>query len=540
MRFIGVVLVVCLLTASVVAATPPPADDGNGLTSNESATLWSRDDDTTAASNDSRPLDGLAQTSDVSFTQPPATAATWSRHDFRELDAGDATTSLVPSHAAPEDGLVIKDAHATIFGVHPATRAHRSTGETPLYVAPEGTLRGLIDYRLATPNQTRVLDHRVQHITLTAAGRTVASTENTQTPTLEYALEDDEQTRLTLSATIAVEVSNQRLGTNETDTLTVTDSIVVEPYTLTAYPHYAQYPTGDHGVKLFQTQPWQGYTLTDDGTRRVRGVWRFYTARDTRWDRLEKHTGTDTETVASPAVPVYVHAYPSRIGPRTDPVGDEIELLDVWGTEQSSAASTVHEHVTVGVVNDSYTPSYGIAVRSDEVDRSALTITPIVQGVETTVVPPTEERTHRLRESNLTLSVQSVNKTHTTLIVRLQDAASGAPIVMERRSRPREGGETRSGHITVANRTVETNSTGVATLTVRGHGFYRAQYHPESWVTHDVSYVGDTARTRAHPLSTLSGWITLLVEFLWRLIPFAVMLYLGRRLSAFLPTDNHY
>jgi hypothetical protein len=540
MRLIGLVLVVCLLTASVVAGTPPADDDGNGLTSNESATLWSRDDDATTVPTDTGALNGLAQTSDVSFTDPPVTAETWTRNDFRELDAGDASTSLVPSHAEPEDGVIITDAHATIFGVHPATRAHRAPGETPLYVAPEGTLRGLIDYRLTTQNQTTILEHHVQKITLTADSRTLATGKDTQTPTLDYTLGDDDQTRLTLSATIAVELENQSLGRTTTETLTVTDSVVVHPYTLTAYPQYAQYPNGDSGVKLFQTHPWQGYTLTDDGNRRVRGVWRFYTARDTRWDSFEKRTGTDTETVASPAVPVYVHAYPSQIGPRTEPVGDEIELLDVWGTEQSSAASTLQENVTVGVVNDSYTPSYGIAVRSDELDPEALSVTPIVQGVDPTVVAPSEERTHRLRKSNLTLSVQSVNETHTTLTVRLRDAASGAPIVMERATRDRQLDDGRAGHITVANRTVETNSTGAATLTVRGHGFYRAQYHPESWVDHDVSYVGDTARTRAHPLSTISGWLTLLVEFLWRLIPFAVVLYMGRRLSAFLPTDNRY
>jgi len=44
-------------------------------------------------------------------------------------------------------------------------------------------------------------------------------------------------------------------------------------------PYYAEYPNGDSGVAIFQSRPWQGYTLTEEDDARVRGVWRFYTAR---------------------------------------------------------------------------------------------------------------------------------------------------------------------------------------------------------------------------------------------------------------------
>jgi len=61
-------------------------------------------------------------------------------------------------------------------------------------------------------------------------------------------------------------------------------------------------------------------------------------------------------------------------------------------------------------------------------------------------------------------------------------------------------------------------------------GFYTATYHPGSWLTHDPAYVGTTATTRWHPLSTFDSWVGLLFNAGWQLIPFAVMFYAGHRL----------
>jgi len=67
--------------------------------------------------------------------------------------------------------------------------------------------------------------------------------------------------------TIRTDVGN---GTNvdvvyREETRNVSDSVDVGIYDLSAYPYYAEYPNGDAGVAIFQSRPWQGYTLTDEG-----------------------------------------------------------------------------------------------------------------------------------------------------------------------------------------------------------------------------------------------------------------------------------
>lgn len=45
-------------------------------------------------------------------------------------------------------------AHATIFSATPSTRLYVEPGEEPLSVAPEGDLRGAIDYRIKVPTDS--------------------------------------------------------------------------------------------------------------------------------------------------------------------------------------------------------------------------------------------------------------------------------------------------------------------------------------------------------------------------------------------------
>jgi len=166
-------LFVTSLVTGIVAAEPPrPGTEDNGLTENESATLWSRDADNYISQETHRQRYGenrsaihqVANGTDITFKRPPATAATWTRNDFEDLDAGGAETSVHPSHADLEDGIFIEDAHATIFAVQPSTRGHLESGETPLYIAPNGTMRasstiGFVS-RTEVPPGTRLLTGR--------------------------------------------------------------------------------------------------------------------------------------------------------------------------------------------------------------------------------------------------------------------------------------------------------------------------------------------------------------------------------------------
>jgi hypothetical protein len=562
-------LCVISVLAGIVSANPPrPGTEDNGLTENESATLWSRDADTYSSQDEYRQRYGterssihqLANGTDITFTRPPATAATWTRNDFQDLDAGGRETSIHPSHASLEDGVFIEDAHTTVFAVQPSTRGHLASGDTPLYVAPNGTLRGFVDYRVRVPNGTvsenqtvqwSLTEYDIEEVRLRQDGETIARTDGSHTPALDYQIEDDWSTTLTLEADITVALK-QTIRTdvgNSTDvevvhreeTLTVSDSIAVEVYDLSASAYYAEYPNGDSGVAVFQSHPWQGYTLTEDGDAKVRGVWRFYTARDTNWDVLVRSTGTTHTEATSEAIPVYVHAYPSRIGPRAEPIRDGPTIVDTWGTDRPSPAGTIGENVTVEVVEQSYTASYGVAVRSERVDRDALHVTGIVRGVNGSISEPAADSERQLRRSSLTAEILEQNQSQATLRMKLRDTETGAPIVLDRKGRwDPIGGSTRSGYITIADQRVPTNASGVALVTVDNPGIYTASYHPGSWLGHNPAYVGDTATARWHPLGTIDGWFAFLFEIFWQFIPFFVMFYAGHRLLRMLGADEFF
>jgi len=479
-------------------------------------------------------------------------------NDFEDLDAGGAETSVHPSHADLEDGIFIEDAHATIFAVQPSTRGHLESGETPLYIAPNGTMRGFVDYRVRVPNGSSsgnttidwsITEHEIDEVRLKKDGETIATQDGSHTPALDYQIEDDWSANLTLEAEISVRLKKTiRIDqgnrtdvdvTYRTESRNVSDSIDVEIYDLSAYPYYAEYPNGDSGVSIFQSRPWQGYTLTEGGDARVRGVWRFYTARNTNWDTLVRSNRTDSATVESDAIPVYVHAYPSRIGPRAEPVRDGPEIIDTWGTDRPSPDGTLGENINIDIVNQSYTTTYGVAVRAESVDRDALQIAGIVQGVNASIVAPDAGSERQLRRSNLTVEVLQQNESQATLRIELRDNETGAPIVLSDPDRRYPiGGSTRNGYITVAEQRVETNASGVAIVTIDEPGIFTARYHPGSWLGHNPAYVSATATARWHPLGTIDGWFAFIFEVGWQLIPFLVMFYAGKRLLLMLGPEN--
>ena len=564
-------LVIALLLASsiagIVTANPPrPGTEDNGLDENESATLWSRDADASMNESEYRQRYGenrtaihqLANGTDITFKRPPATAATWTRNDFEDLEAGGSDSSVHPLNASLEDGVFIEDAHATVFAVQPSTRGHLESGETPIYIAPNGTMRGFVDYRVRVPNGSTsgnttidwsLTNHEIEEVRLKNDGETIAETDGSHTPAIEYQIGDDWSTTLTLEAEVHVQLKKTtRIDRgNQTDvnvvyrteTRNVSDSIDVEIYDLSAYPYYAEYPNGDSGVAIFQSRPWQGYTLTDDGNASVRGIWRFYTARNTNWETLIRSNRTDSTEVASDAIPVYVHAYPSRIGPRAEPIRTGPEIIETWGTSRPSPAETIGENVNIEVVNQSYTTTHGVAVRAENVDEEALRVAGIVRGVNASIVEPDAGSERQLRRSNLTVEVLQRNETQATLRIELRDNQTGAPIILEDSARWYPiGGSTRDGYITVAEQRVETNTSGVAIVTIDQPDIYTVKYHPGSWLGHNPAYVSNTATARWHPLGTIDGWFALLFEVGWQLIPFFVMFYVGRRLLRMLGPED--
>ncbi len=509
-------------------------------------------------------LHALANCTDISFAEPPETAEIWTEYDFESLEPGSSNTSVYPEHAETADSLAIADAHATIFAVQPSTIVHLNEDETPLYVAPDGELRGLIDYRVRVPdddhsgNQTvewSLLDHGIDEVRLEQDGEVLAKHEGQHTPTIEYALEGSGTSTLTLEADIEVDLARsitERVGNrtstqNETrsTTLTVSSDLEVYVYDLSASIYSAEYPDGDAGVAIYQAQPWHGYILTEEGDATVRGVWRYYTARDTAWDSLVRSSATDRKVVNSDALPVYVRAYPSETGPRADPILDGPDVNEVWGLESPSPNATLHENVEVDVVDDPYTRSYGLAIRYGEVDREHLVVQGIVRDTTAELVEPDGGTEREIRESDLSVEILEQNESAATIEIELRDAKTGDPIMLEQpfEDNPRSapiGVEPRDGYVTIAGERVETNASGIATVTVTQPGIHTAEYHPGSWRTHNPAYVGETASVSWHPLTTASGWFTFFVDVIWLSIPFLVALYAGLKLGSFLHIPDEH
>ena len=455
---LGILLVGCVATGVATASPPLPGTAENGLSANETATLWSGDSDNYISQEEYYQRYGherstaaqVANGTDITFKRPPATAETWTRNDFEDLEAGGSDISVHPPHASLDSGTYIKDAHVTVFAVQPSTWGHLDSDETPLYIAPEGTMRGFVDYRVRVPEDDSsgsttvdwsLTDHAIQEVRLKKDGETIARSDGSHSPVLDYQIEKGWSASLTLEADIHTELKKTtRIDRGNytdiyvdypTETRTVSDSIDVQIYDLWATPSYAEYPNGDTGFAIFQSQPWQGYTLTADGDARVRGVWRFYTARDSNWDRLVRSDRSGSDEVDSEAIPVYVHAYPSRIGPRAEPERDGPRITDTWGSERGSPVGTIGENVNIEVVDQSYTPTFGIAVRAKTVDRDALRVDGIVRGVSASLTEPETGSERQLRRSNLSLTVVDKNSSHATLRVDLRDNQTGEPIVLD-------------------------------------------------------------------------------------------------------------
>jgi hypothetical protein len=599
-RSLPVIAVIGVLLAGLVSmlatgtAPPRPGTEDNGLTENESAPLWSRDDDSRYISNEvyretygenRSTLHQIANGTDLTYKRPPSTARTWTRNDFGDYSPGNASTSVYPTDATLEDSVSIEDAHASVFAVSPSTKTHVDADETVWYVAPEGRLLGTVDYRVRVPSTETVgnrtvsyslLEHDITEVRLLRDGEVVERTDGTHTPSIAYALASEPRaTTLTLEADIEARLSRtvvtRRLvnvtvdepvgnvsapnGTvaNETnvtqrveqvvrttrtravtnDSLTVSDSLSVEVYDLDKTFYRARYPDGDTGVSIFSEEPWQGYQLGDG--ERVRGVWRFYTARDIDWDVLVQSRANGSEEIESPALPVYVHAYPSELGPRAAPVREGPEIIRVWGFDQTSPRSTTGENVAVEVVEQPYTSSYGIAVRTSADIGDGPRVQGIVDGVDGDLVTPEHERERILRESRLSVEVIEAGADEAVLRVELRDNVTDDPIVLGRSSDPRYApiaGNPRSGYVTVAGERAETNDSGVALVTVEQSGVYTARYHPGSWLNHYPAYTGSTASARWHPLTTTEGWFRLALTALQWSIPFLLVIYAGRKLGS--------
>ncbi|MEF8976915.1 MAG: hypothetical protein V5A21_11885 [Halapricum sp.] len=498
------------------ALAHPENETDHGIDERTFVVLWSGDEDgnvtTQAGDGELAALRQLANGTDIPLNSPPQAAERWNRGDLADFPETDEDVSVHPPDADTKDGRFVKDAYAELFAVQPSTRARLSESQTPLYVAPDGNALGTADYRVDVPEDDTTGDrrvywnlqsYRIDATRLLVDGEVETTDGGSHTVDLAYSDIDDyrgERHTLTLEAEITVTLEKhvrtkerhcRRMGnsttcwtewdneyTYPTETVRVSDSVTVEEYDLAVSGFVARYPNGDLGFVVYKNEPWLGHSVPNGDAR---GVWRFYSARDSDWDTLVRSTEDGSTRTHSPLHPLQVNAFPMKTGPSAR--DRHVEILGAYG--ETTQPPSLPENVNLDVATEPYTASYGIATRTATDNAfSGLQAWGLVRGV---TVEATESDFARIeiRRSNLTLSTVHSSENATTVRVRLEDAATGQPI----------NTAGREGYVVLDGQRLNTTGNGTAMVTItRSNAVVSARYEPGRWWRNTPGYVGDSAK----------------------------------------------
>lgn len=392
-------------------------------------------------------------------------------------DDGRHISWRVDSHRITETALLVDDGvESSEVGSH-TPRLPYSLGDS-LGQADELAVEATIEVEL-----TQRIDTCVEY-----GNETVADHENStnriDTPTLTNAMNGSGTT----SQITTIPIDDQNSSTapecvewepsieQESESLTVTDSIAVVGHEIEVDGFIARYPDGEIGILAYKTDPWLGFSVGDES---VRGVWRFYVDEDDDWEELVVRTGDGERRIESPGIPQQVHAYPSKPGP-TSSDGQQLGLVDVDGTEREPPS--LSDDAEVDVVIEPYLESHALVVRTDQGELPTVTATGLVRGVANPDVE-TSFRDVQLNRSELSLSVVNESNGTAMVAVRLRDEETGAPI---------DTG-TDGGTLVVDGQEIETNASGEATVEVpRSTGAVTARYDPVPWWDGGPGYVSDS------------------------------------------------
>ncbi len=561
-RPMAAVLALFLVSSSaivVVAGGMPPdsgstvPDDGPdyGVNNSTFQRLWSEDADNGNLSADD--FDGanvssraefahrLARSTDIPSDQPPQAAGDWNNGDFGDYSSGDRDSSIHPESASLEDGVYIKDAYVSIFATQPSTILHQGN-ETTHYVAPDGQVRALSDYRVAVPQGDQNGSQRdywsidrtsIESVELSADGRTIDTGSGHQA-TLQYT-DLSGSPQLTVEANITVQLRHVTLDcpdwnssisscdgdwTRDIETLeaskTVSTSQTVVVNQLSDISgNRVQFEAYEDRVGAVVHPNTEWSTITVNGNVRARSNWWFYTAGRSGWQTMVTSTATNTSQAESSVRPVQVHAFPSQQAPYvpTEPTDDgkrPLAIKETWGTELAGPSLPVNIDLESA---DPYVNADSIAVSSTTLDESAfrkVTVQGIVRGQSRTV-SLSEQQT--VRETTLTLTVTNANATHAVVRATVAETATGTAVT--------------NGRVTVRNQSAALNSSGMATLTLSNPGaLVRGQYQPSEWWRTDRPYAmaTDVAKMPGNYPDFQTLIQLVVVTILW-FIPLAVLIF---------------
>ncbi|WP_245742044.1 hypothetical protein [Natrinema salaciae] len=545
-------------TASVATAneseygtTIPDDGPAYGVNSSDFYRLWSNDVDDGGLSEDEfedgevDPREGaeraLARSTDIPFEHPPKAAEDWTRGDFQDYNSGGSEESVAPADANLTDGTYIKDAFVSIAAVQPSTILHDTNAtNTTQYVAPDGEVLAVSDFRVALPDDEKtdrervewsLVDTSIETVTLEADGQTL-STDDGHRSILGYSNLSDSVT-LEVEATISAELEAETESCTDwnansevceewesyDDTISVeqtvrdTQSVVVNQLSNVSGRRVNFEAKSDRvGAAVHPDTEWS--TITVDGDIRARSNWWFYTAGTPGWDEMVTHKANGSTTSASSVRPVQVHAFPSEAEPHvpTELANGTVPLRieETWGEERTGPElPSVIDLETASP----YTNADSVALSSETLDEGALeevTVDGIVRGQSETVTLSELQAVH---EANLTLTVTEDNSTHATVRAEVTDTTTGDPVS--------------GGRVEIGNQSVPLDQNGTAVITVQNPGLtIRGEYNPEGWWRTDQPY-SSAATTTIVPREFL-GFQTfvdlVIVTLLW-FLPVALLAF---------------
>jgi len=499
----------------------PPTEPEHGIDAETFGTLWSGDVDGEANATNAGTLAQIAALTDVPFDAPSRAVEQWNRGDHGEYPSTDSETSIVPRGVRTVDRTNLKDAFVSIFAVQPSTHALRSPDDQPLYVDSDGQVLAVVDYRVRERGYDIVRGHdvpwrlcedRVVAVRLLVDGDEVSRAYGTSRPTLSFTGLDagaGTEHTFTVEALLRTTLSDDirhphcrhapvsawpdggfASGATADDDLTtewlaVRDSVVVTEYDATLPVSRAERPDDTDAIALNTTQPWLTATL---GETTVRSRWQLYTARDPRWDRLDVLGESSRTSLASPAQPLQVYAIPSWSAPRL-PTAREVGTTLV-------EPPTLPKNIDLPVAIEPYPSHPTVVTQASTSSHDDVSITGLVRGSNATLDLTAVEKI-AVHDTALTLAVDDANAASVTLTATLRDATTDEPI--------RTADDV--GTLSIAGRDVETNASGIATVTIpRPPGGVTARFDPAPWWTSDTAFGAstDTVYVRGTHVSLLT------------------------------------
>lgn len=549
---IGLVGTAAANSSDANSSTALPADGPDyGVNESRYQLLWSEDTDqenlssadfTENASSPAKFSQRLSRSTDYLFDEPIEDVERWNSGDFDDYAAGDEETSVHPEAAALENGRFIKDAHATIFTINPST-VLQSGNESTTYIAPEGEVLAISDYRVEVPNDSEsgsvreewsLEETALESVDLQADGQTVDSNTSHRS-TLEYNGLSGGPT-LTVEAEISAQLRQEERTCDEynqstdscegsweteinhpSEQLTVTDSLETTVNRVdTADGNQTAFEADDNrtGAVVHPGTVWSGISIDDE--TRVRGNWRFYSAGDDGWHTMVSRTETgatrENSTVRSAqlyAVPI--QAEPDVSGGATDTVEPPLEIEAAWGSEHEGPS--LADEIDVTPV-DQYVNTTSVALQSKSLPADSfdtVTVHGIVRGQSDTVSLEEEGTVH---ETNLELTVLKANSSGAVVEAEVTENTTGEPVT--------------SGRVEVGNQSAPLNASGMARLHLeeRPSLLVDGRYVAADWWDAETMYAAAEDRAKIPPKYPKFAQLVqlALVTLLW-FLPVALAVY---------------